>query len=338
MNNRVLGCLGVAGLALLAVSLTLNVLLSGMLFGDRPDVAREPDRFEQTLVQKAAKANPKGPRVAQIDLTGVISNDLLSRGESMVSEIKRALNQALEDPRVKAIVLRIDSPGGEVTASDILYRAVLQANERKPVVVCMDSVAASGGYYVACGARKIIANPNTWTGSIGVIVQTLGYGGLMDKAGLQMRVFRSGDFKDTFYGHREMTQEERDYVHGMVMETYERFVAIVSKARGIPAETLKNGVADGRVVSGEKAVELKLVDRLGYLEDAWQEARELAGLEDAEVVRYGKPPSLFSLGGLLGQAAANTGAAQRVEIDLSDRLLPRLQPGRCYLLPEFMTR
>ena len=331
MRKQVLGCLGVAALAVLVLSLMGNVLLSGLLFGKKADVVQEPDRFQQLLVQAAAGDEERGPRIAQIDLTGVISSDEDSGGSSVVTETKRALDQALADTRVKAIVLRIDSPGGEVTASDTVYHAVRQANERKPMVVYMDSMAASGGYYVACGARKIVANVNTWTGSIGVIIQSLGYAGAMDKIGLTKRVFRSGAFKDSLSGHRDLTPEETEYIQKMVMQTYERFVGIVSVARSIPVETLKNGIADGRIISGADAVDLKLVDRTGYLEDAWQEARDLAGIKDAAVIKYTRPAPLISLPSILSKASGET---QRLEIDIADRLLPRLHPGRCYLLPE----
>jgi len=252
----------------------------------------------------------------------------------MVTRTKRALQQAVDDRRVKAIVLRIDSPGGEVTASDTIYHAVKEAAAKKPVIAGMDSIAASGGYYIACAANKIVANQNTWTGSIGVIVQTLGYSGLLDKAGLKMRVFRSGSFKDALGGHREMTPEEEKYIQEMVMQTYDRFTSIVSAARGIPVEELKAGVADGRIISGADAVKLKLVDRTGYLEDAWQLARETAGLRDSAVVAYSRPRA--GLMDILTSMKAEGGISQRLEIDLSDRLLPRLQPGRMYLLPEFM--
>ena len=176
MRKQVLGCLGIAALAVLVLSLMGNVLLSGLLFGKKADFVEPPDRFQQLLVQPAAADDHHGPRIAQIDLTGVISSDEDKGGSSLVIEMKLALEQAMNDSRVKAIVLRIDSPGGEVTASDTIYHAVKQANERKPVVVYMDSMAASGGYYVACGARKVIANSNTWTGSIGVIIQSFGSG------------------------------------------------------------------------------------------------------------------------------------------------------------------
>ena len=331
MRKQVLGCLGVVALVALVLSLMGNVLLSGMLYGRRGDAVEEPKPFRQELLQGAASEQAQGPRIAQIDLSGIISAEPDGGGASVVTEVKQALEQALGDARVKAVVLRIDSPGGEVTASDTLYHAVKLANERKPVVVYMDSMAASGGYYVACGARKVVANVNTWTGSIGVIIQSFGYGGVMDKIGIKKNVFRSGAFKDTLSGHREITAEEQAYVQNMVMQTYERFVGIVSGARGISVEVLKNGIADGRIISGGDAVALKLVDRTGYVEDAWQEARELAGVPDAAVVKYTRPAPFFSVSSLLSGVAGGSG---RVEIDVADRLWPRLQAGRCYLLPE----
>lgn len=319
-------------MVVLVLSLMGNVLLSGMLFGRTADVVLPPERFQQLMVQPAAASDSsRVDRIAQIDLTGIITSDAPGGGESPVMELKRALDQALADSRVKAIVLRIDSPGGEVTASDTMYHAVRQANERKPVVVYMDSMAASGGFYVSCGARRVVANVNTWTGSIGVIIQSFGYGAAMEKVGLSKRVFRSGAFKDTLSGHREMDPAEQEYVQNLVSQTYERFVNIVSSARKIPVATLKNGIADGRILSGAEAAALKLVDRTGYLEDAWQEARDAAGVKDAAVIHYRRPPPLIQLPSLLSQAAAGT---QRVEIDVADRLWPRLQAGRCYLLPE----
>lgn len=284
MRKQVIGCLGVILVLALTVSLILNVVFSGLLGGRGAGVLRQPDRFDELLVQIPAGMEPDAaPRVVQIDITGVIAGDaILGGGESLVTRTKRALQQAVDDRRVKAIVLRIDSPGGEVTASDTIYHAVKEAAAKKPVIASMDSIAASGGYYIACGANKIVANQNTWTGSIGVIVQTLGYSGLLDKAGLKMRVFRSGSFKDALGGHREMTPDEEKYVQDMVMQTYDRFTAVVSAARGIPVEELKNGVADGRIISGADAVKLKLVDRTGYIEDAWQLAREAA---DSKILR-----------------------------------------------------
>lgn len=275
-----------------------------------------------------------GPKIAHIDLEGVITGvadfGFGGSGQSMVQEIKTELKQALENEEVKAIVLRINSPGGEVTASDTLYEAIRQANEKKPVVVYLDSVAASGGYYAACGGSEILANETTMTGSIGVIISALNYRELFGKVGLQFQVFKSGEFKDLLSGSREMSPEEAALIQGMVTETYDKFVGIVSRARKIPEETLRNGIADGRIFSGAKAKEAGLVDATGYVEDAYDRARELGRAPGAEVLEIHTRPSLLEA---LTQARAGVSAGNRLEIDLSDRLLPRLQPGMVYLLP-----
>ena len=249
-------------------------------------------------------------RIAHIDLEGVIASadaaDLLfgSSGESMVDRIKEELEDALADESVKAIVLRINSPGGEVTASDTIYHAVRQAREKKPVVVYMDAVAASGGYYVACGASEIVASETTLTGSIGVIIQSISYGELMGKVGVQARTFKSGEFKDMLSGSREMTERERELVEGLVMEMYGRFVGIVSEARDIPEPKLRQDIADGRVFTGGQALEVGLVDSTGYIEDAYLRARELGGLpEDAPVIRMNEPDGFFEVLGLAGARA-----------------------------------
>lgn len=281
-----------------------------------------------------ASVSGPGPKIAHIDLDGVITSmadfGFGATGLSMVDQVKAELKQALENDDVKAIVLRINSPGGEVTASDTIYEAIRLANEKKPVVVYMDSVAASGGYYAACGATEILANETTMTGSIGVIISALNYQELFGKVGLQFQVFKSGEFKDLLSGSREMSPAEAALIQEMVMETYDKFVGIVSEARDIPVETLKNGIADGRIFSGAKARESGLVDATGYIEDAYDRARELGKAPGAEVLKIHTHPSLLeSLTLIQGRAAAGN----RVEIDLSDRLLPRLQPGMVYLLP-----
>ena len=307
MRKQLLGCFGVILVLALAASLVANVVFSRH-FNSRGAIL-PPEAFNAVLAQPAASGSHDAPFVVQIDLTGVISNDSLGGGESLVTRTKRALTQAVDDPAIKAIVLRIESPGGEVTASDTIYHAVQQANARKPVVVFMDSIAASGGYYIACGARKIVANPVTWTGSIGVVVQTL--------------------------GHRELTPEEESYLQSIVNQTYERFVSIVASARSISPEQLKASVADGRILTGAEALTQKLVDRNGYLEDAFQLAREEAGLKDAAVIHYSPPSSLLSDLGILSSLSSSP-IPSRIELDISDRILPRLQPGRVYLLPAHM--
>src|SRR4030081_3580480 len=169
----------------------------------------------------------------------------------MVDDMRAALQQARDDDRVKAVVLEIDSPGGEVTASDTIYNAVVKTRARKPVVVYMDSLAASGGYYVSCGGKYLMANETTITGSIGVIIQTLNYEQLFNKVGLASVVFKSGKFKDLLNGARPMTPEEREFVQNFVMNTYDKFLGIVANERNLSANSLRNGLADGRILSGK---------------------------------------------------------------------------------------
>src|SRR5213079_3283476 len=155
--------------------------------------------------------------------------------DSMVDDMRAALQQARDDARVKAIVLEIDSPGGEVTASDAIYNAVATARARKPVVVYMDSLAASVGYYIACVGKFLMANETTITGSSGVIIQTLNYEQLLNKVGLASVIFKSGKFKDMLNGARPITPEERELVQSFVMKTYDKFLGIVATERNVPA-------------------------------------------------------------------------------------------------------
>lgn len=280
-----------------------------------------------------------GPKVAHIDLEGMISSQgagslFGSGGESMVEKMKKSLKKAGEDDEVKAVVLRVNSPGGEVTASDTIYHAVQKLNEEKPVVVYMDSIAASGGYYVACAADEIVANETTLTGSIGVIIQTLNYVDLFDKVGLAAESFTSGDFKDTLSGARPMRSDEKAYVQGLVMQMYDRFAEVVSGGRDIPVDRLKEQIADGRVYTGKEALENGLVDANGYLEDAYDRARELGEAPGAKVIRIKATPTLFEAL-FMGARQLGSGETKRLEVDVSDRLLPRLAPGMLYYLPAY---
>lgn len=284
-----------------------------------------------------------GPKIAHIDLEGMITSSANfgfgGSGASMVDRMKEQLKLAIENEDVKAIVLRINSPGGEVTASDTIYDAVKKANEEKPVIVFMDSTAASGGFYIACGAEEIFANETTLTGSIGVIIQTLNYRELFGKVGLESLVFKSGKYKDILSSSREMTVEEKSLVQEMVMEIYDKFLGIVAESRDLPEDTLRNGIADGRVLSGAAAKEAGLIDDTGYIEDAYDRARELVKEPDAEVQKIRSTVGFFEAFGLVESAKNLPPArANRVEIDVSDRLLPQLQPGVIYLLPSSFAR
>lgn len=276
-------------------------------------------------------ARGSSDKIALILLRGLISSSVPgSVGDSMVDDMRIALEQARDDEHVRAIVLEIDSPGGEVTSSDVIYNAVVKARAKKPVVVYMDSLAASGGYYVACGGKFLMANETTITGSIGVIIQTLNYEQLFNKIGLASVVFKSGKFKDMLNGARPITPEERDYVQSFVMKTYDKFLGVVSKERNLPADGLRNTIADGRILSGKDALDNKLVDGLGQIDDAFAKAKQMGNAPAATVVKYGPPFSLGRFFRALGKSGEN-----KLELTLPKQLIPQLETGRAYFLPSF---
>lgn len=339
MSNKSYGCLIVLLVLALVVSLGLNVgqLMGGIgvdMGADGTFSNARPKRHLQQVTVESPKQSSQD-KIVHIDLEGVISSmtagGLFADAMPSVDSIKNALEQAVADKNVKAIVLRVNSPGGEVTASDIIYNAVKKAAKEKPVVVYMDAMAASGGYYVACGATKIVASETTLTASIGVIIETVNYSELFGKVGLSMTAFTSGAFKDSLSGARPMREDEKAYVQNLVSQMYERFLGIVSEARGVPKDQLKSTVADGRVVTGREALAAKLVDQIGYVEDAYALARELGKAPDAGVVKYRHEVSFFDA---LGMASAKAGEPPaKVQLDVSSGLLPKLLPGVPYYLP-----
>jgi len=329
-GNRKLGCLSIFLFVALCASLFVNFVLMVAAF-QRLGSIREAEpipRFREILLQRGARASLD--KIAVITMRGLISSSLPGNvSDSMVDDMRAALQQARDDSRVKAIVLEIDSPGGEVTASDAIYSALVKARARKPVVVYMDSLAASGGYYVSCGGRFLMANETTITGSIGVIIQTLNYEQLFNKVGLASVIFKSGKFKDMLNGARPITPEERELVQNFIMKTYDKFLGIVAKERNLPADLLRNTIADGRILSGKEAFEHKLIDGLGELDDAFSKAKELGNAPDARVVKYSPPFSLSRFLRIFGEADS------KIELQLPKQLVPQLESGRAYFLPSY---
>jgi protease-4 len=335
MSNRRFGCVSGVLIALLLLSLVVNALLwfaaRGSMSG-RTLLTMEPPRFDESVVVGGAKTDEK---IAVISLRGIITAmEPGAIGESAIDDLKLQMKQAAADAKVRAVVLSIDSPGGEVTASDVLYKAVCELREKKPVVVHMNSLAASGGYYVACGGNWLIANETTLTGSIGVIMQTLNYRALMGKVGLETITFKSGEMKDMLSGSRPITDKEREYVQALVMQTYDRFVGIVANERKLPVDQLRTGIADGRVVTGKDALAAKLIDQLGSVEDAYAKAMELAKISDAPVVRYDAGFNLGRLFRIFGEAHGR-GSRATVQVDVAPSLIPKLETGRLYYLPGY---
>jgi protease-4 len=316
------GCLGTFVILLLAVSVIFNVMffVTGFYGGSEA-------QFRETLMTPASPQVKT--KIAVIRLDGLIASAVPGFvGDSMVDDVKLQLKQALNDGDVRAIVLAVDSPGGEVTASDMIYNAVKAAAAKKKVVISMGALAASGGYYVACGGSHIVAHDTTFTGSIGVIMSSLNYSEAMGKIGLEMVTFKSGQFKDMLSGSRKLTPEEREYLQGMIMQTYDKFVGIVAAERKLDVEVLKKGVADGRVISGKDAYAHKLVDELGDLDTAIAAAMKIGGAPGSAVVKYELPGGFGRYLRLLGKAEPS----KKIEINVGVEQLP-LKPGYQYLLP-----
>lgn len=341
MTQKNLGCLGIVLVVILCLSLLLNFIfiVAGSANASAGLVARKAPRFEEAVVVEATAdkdGKTSDAKIAVVSLRGIITSaEPGSLTETMVEDLKLQLKQAADDDKVKAIVLHVDSPGGEVTASDIIYNAVRRVRDerKKPVVVYMGSLAASGGYYVACGGSWLMAHETTLTGSIGVIMQTLNYEQLMGKVGVSTVTFKSGQFKDMLSGSRQMTDAEKEYVQNMVMQTYGKFVGIVARERKLDENALRSGPADGRVISGKDAKEAKLINGLGELEDAYAKAMELANVKGATIIRYDSPFKLGKLLRFLGQGESQ--AAATVEVKIADAFTPKLEAGRLYFLPAF---
>lgn len=217
-------------------------------------------------------------------------------GEIFSSEkFVKSLDQMLENKSVKAIVVRIDSPGGAVGPSEEMYRAIHLANAKKPVVCSLGAVAASGGLFAAVGCKKIVANESTITGSIGVIMMSPNVHTLLERFGVQMTVVKAGRLKDTGSPFREPSTEDREYLQSLLNTTHDQFIRTVADGRNLKVEDVRK-FADGRIILGGQAKELGLVDEIGGLPEAAKTALQLAGDSgEPEIVRQPKPISFFSM-------------------------------------------
>ncbi len=265
---------------------------------------------------------PGGAKVAVVEIEGVIGTEV-ARGLD-TDELVRILHEYRDDPAIRAVVLRINSPGGVVAPTQEIVSAVRRLREaKKPVVASLGSVAASGGYYVAVAADRIFASPGTLTGSIGVVMQLANLEGLLKKVGVEYVVVKAGSFKDVGNFARPMTPEERRILQSLLDDVYEQFIGAVAEGRHLDLETVR-GFAEGRIFSGRQAQALKMVDELGGLEDAVEAAARMAGLPGKPKVVY--PRRRFSLRDLL-----------RTELGLGSvsRVLPSLETLRTplYLMP-----
>lgn len=233
-----------------------------------------------------SKSIPLRSKVALVRIEGPIFDS-----KNIVDELKEYMKHA----SVKAIILRIDSPGGAVAPSQEIYEEVKKAAGKKKIVVSMGSIAASGGYYIAAPSTKIIANPGTLTGSIGVILEIPNFQGLMTKIGVKTEVIKSGRHKDMVSYFRGIRKEEREILQGVMDNVHEQFIRAVSEGRNLGIEEVQQ-ISDGRIFTGEQALQFGLIDELGTLEDAITVAAELAGIEgEPDVISKEEELSLIEM-------------------------------------------
>ena len=258
------------------------------------DVVPAVDGLTETVVLEDPGGDSSA-KIALIQITGMIADadrpGLLRKGENPVSRLVESLRKAAKDSKIKAIVLRINSPGGTVTASDVVYREIqhFKRTTKKPVVVLMSDLAASGGYYIACAGDEIIAHPTTITGSIGVIIQTFNFSEGMRRIGIKADAITSGPNKAAGSPFEPMPPEHRALLQGLVDEFYDNFVAIVTESRPNLSPADLEWITDGRVVTGRRAAEVGLIDSTGDLRDAFEAAKRRAGLTAAKLVKYHRP-------------------------------------------------
>ncbi len=264
-------------------------------------------------------------KIAIIDIDGVLVNrqkrGLMRAGENPVSLFIEKLDKAAGDESVKAVVLRINSPGGTVSASDIMYHHLRQFKSRtgKPVIACVLGLGCSGAYYLACGCDGIVAQPSSVTGSIGTIFQTFSVAGTMDKIGVKAVTIKSGRMKDMASPLHDLSDEERDILQRIIENLYQQFLHVVEESRTTIDEQKLQELADGRVFTAEQALKEGLIDRIGYLEDGIEWAKQKAGLQRPRVVIYHRPssykPNAYGLA-----ASDSNGLEPLINVELPDWL------------------
>ena len=308
----------------------------------QPSTSQEagPQIEEQLL-----KDNNSDNKIAVITVNGIItSHDADSDGNNMVEVVKAEFEAAKKDSEVRAVILKVDSPGGEVMAADDMYRVIKKFQEDpngKPVICSMGSLAASGGYYISAPCRWIVADELTLTASIGVIMETVNYRGLMDKIGVEPYVFKSGLYKDMLSGMRstnEIPEGEHAMVQDLIDQTYDRFKTVVATGRNAAHDKNKDEgrmlasdwtkYADGRVVSGSQAYQLGLVDQLGTFQDAVDRTKKIAGIDSANLVEYHEVYDISNFLRLFSQSAS---ARRDVKVDIG-LTSPKLEAGQFYFL------
>jgi protease-4 len=281
-------------------------------------------QLEETRIQKDAGLFVFD-KIAIVDIDGTISNrrrgGWLRSGENPVSLFIEKLDKAASDRSVKAVILRLDSPGGTVAASDIMYHRLRQFRQQtgKPVIACVLGIGCSGAYYIACGCDGIIAQPSSVVGNIGTVFQTFSVAGTMEKIGVKAVTIKSGDLKDLASPLHDLSDDERKVLEGIIEHHSKQFFEVVRNGRKTIDEQKMAELSDGRVFTAEQALQQGLIDKVGYLDDGIKWAKEMAGVKKSQVVIYHRPsnyiPNVYS------SATANAGGTgPLVNLELPDWL------------------
>lgn len=284
-------------------TLSLFVLFIGSLVISKAFVAGSAAGGKKHVIETVIEGSGEN-KIAIISVKGILSNEpaesFFIEKPSIVEIVKQQLEQAAGDIHVKAVLFEVDSPGGGITASDIIYNQItkFKTDTKKKVVVYMQDVAASGGYYISSAADAIVAHPTTITGSIGVIMPLVNVAELINHYGIKDNSIASGNMKEIGSPFKPMTLEESAVLKNIIDEMYMQFVNVVSTGRKLDIEAVKN-LADGRIYTGKQALGKGLIDQLGYMEDAISLTKKMAGLTEATIVRYETHHGLAELFGLM---------------------------------------
>ncbi|MGD2175618.1 MAG: signal peptide peptidase SppA [Candidatus Brocadiaceae bacterium] len=322
-----MGCLlGLAG------GFTVLVLLAGALFVIFAALIVVSSvggtaRTGLPLTEVTVSGERGAPKVALVPVRGLLLRG--GFGEDPLRLLEAMLDRAGKDEQVHAVILSVDSGGGGMTTCDMMHRRLLDYREETgtPVVALVEGIGASGAYYVSCAADHIIAHPTSLTGSIGVLMQLYDAGGLMEKVGVQDRTVKSGRFKDMgspfAQKSREDWERDQEVLSDIIRQMHERFIQVVARERGLPREEVRP-IADGRIFTGQEALQLKLVDQIGYRDDAVAKVRDMTGLDRVHVVEYARVPTLREM--LIGRVGD-----REVTVRLGEELPLQRSPRPMYL-------
>ena len=288
-------------------------------------------------LEESVVLGKRGPKIVQLEIEGLIAEAPpqprfpLMRRESLIARTKEALDRAERDDDVVALLLRIQSPGGTVSASETLYHQIMEWKEKtgRPVVAHLDGLATSGAYYVAMAADEVVSQPATVTGSIGVLFAGLNFSGLMEKVGISNQNLTGGEYKDEGSPFRPMRPEERAQLQSVIDDFHARFREVVDQGRPDLDRAAVDRLSDGRIFSAVQALEVGLVDAIGYLEDSVKAAERRADIEESRVVVYHRPREYRN--NLYSHPA--TTPAPVVHVDLLSGVLEPLSPGFYFLWP-----